>query len=62
MSKRFSATAKEICEVLGVSRPTLRRLTRETMSPGEEYISIGYGVRYDRAAIAAWTKKRAIAG
>jgi len=62
MAKRFSSRPKEICDFLGVSRPTLRKLTRETMAAGNEYVRIGRTVRYDEAAIAAWTKKRAIAG
>jgi predicted DNA-binding transcriptional regulator AlpA len=32
------------------------------MAAGNEYVRIGRTVRYDEAAIAAWTKKRAIAG
>ncbi|HIK38968.1 helix-turn-helix domain-containing protein [Thermoleptolyngbya sp. M55_K2018_002] len=60
--KRFSAKPKKICEILGISHPTLRKLTREKMSAGEEYFVVGRTIRYDEAAIAAWTKNQAIAG
>lgn len=59
--KQFSAKPKKICEILGISRPTLRKLTREAMFAGEHYFVVGRSVRYDEAAVVAWTKNRAIA-